>query len=163
MRSPHRGARARMRPVGPVTATASDPGPQTLEGPSMLPGFGGYLISEFFLESHLRSHHADANTISTTQARSRLEQWRRHCRSLGPSSSVRALLETGAVPLVEALGFEAPRRVQQIDSRVVVATIGSEPQSVVLVVGPWCERLDPLWRIGVTHAIRQGALWCLLF
>ena len=78
----------------------------------MLPGFGGYLISEFFLESHLRSHNADANTISTTQARSRLEQWRRHCRSLGPSSSVRALLETAAVPLVEALGFEAPRRVQ---------------------------------------------------
>src|SRR5439155_13522384 len=93
----------------------------------------------------------------------RFDQWRRRCRWLGPSSTVRTLLESAAAPLVEALGFERPCRLEQIDSRFVRATLGTGSRTVTLVVGPWGERLDPLWRIGVTHAVREGAPWCLLF
>jgi len=141
----------------------------------MLPGFGGHLVSEFFIESRLaagpddpgesgESDGFDANRAAIV--RRQLVRWRRGCRSLGPASSVRALLETGAAPLVEALGFDPPSFVEsleQVDPPVAVAIVGAGSHGVVLLVAPWGERLDPLWRPAVTQAIRRSASWCLLF
>ena len=138
----------------------------------MLPGFGGHLVSEFFIESRLTagpdgtrgargSESFDA--AGADHVRRRLVQWRRQCRSLGPASSVRALLEVGAAPLVEALGFDRPSAIEQIERTIVVASVGVESQIVVLLVAPWAERLDPLWRPAVIHASRRAAAWCLIF
>lgn len=134
----------------------------------MLPGFGGHLVSEFFIESRLAGGvgAAAGDELDAARAeavRRRVARWRKGSRSLGPASSVRALLESGAAPLVDALGFDPPSLVNQIEPSVAVASLAAGPHIVVLVVAPWGERLDRLWRPAVTHAIRRGASWCLVF
>jgi hypothetical protein len=126
----------------------------------VLPGFSGHLVSEFFLERRLEEDHTiDAGTMPLRQA---LDLWRRRCQALGPSSSVRALLETGAGPLVTALGFTWSGRVEAMKSALAAALLaGSEP--VALIVTGWGEPLDGFWRAGVEHAARNGASWCVFF
>lgn len=125
----------------------------------MLPGFSGHLVSEFFLESHLIGRDA---AIDQT-VRRRLERWRQRCRLLGPTSTIRTLLESAAAPLVEALGFGPPHRVEWIDQQLVSASLDDGVRPVALVVAAWGERLDRLWRLAVTDAMSRAARWSLLF
>jgi hypothetical protein len=81
---------------------------------------------------------------------------------LGPASSVQALFEAAAAPLVEALAFERPAAIERLDS-ILVATIRAGRHPVLLMVAPWGDRLDPLWRVAVTQAMRRSASWTLLF
>jgi hypothetical protein len=134
----------------------------------MLPGFGGHLVSEFFIESRLAAgagagERDEFDAVRAEAVRRQLARWRRGSRSLGPASSVRALLESGAAPLVDALGFDPPAFINQIEPSLAVASLRAGPHIVVLVVAPWGERLDRLWRPAVTHAIHRGASWCLAF
>src|SRR5438876_4677313 len=181
----------------------------------MVPGLGGHLVSEVFLETLLSTPDA----LDGDRARGRLAYLRRQCASLGPATSPRALLESAAAPLVDLIGFEPPSDIATVD-RVVAATIfrapgphprrselkaalrapetdvilGSrgptpvrsrsaasdlaraagarrsrleaarpESHNVALLVAPWGERLDPLWRVAVTQAIRRFAAWGILF
>jgi N-6 DNA Methylase len=128
----------------------------------MLPGFGGHLISEAFLESHLGSQAAGA-AASSNVIRARLDGWRRQTRMLGPATTVRALLEMSATPLFDALGFGAAWRIDVIDDRAAAALLTCGDRPLTLVVGPWGEPLERLWRPAVTHAVGNGADWCLLF
>ena len=95
----------------------------------MLAGFSGHLISEFFLEQCLERSPLDA-----TEIRRQLAKWRRASAHLGPASSPRALLESGAAPLLAALGARADGAVALLktaaaativlpDGRRVAATI----------------------------------------
>src|SRR5437773_4708510 len=127
----------------------------------MLRGFGGHLISEAFLESHLRSQAGDPARTAGTRAR--LDRWHRQSRTLGPATTVRALLEIGAAPLFDALGFDGACRIGDVDDRAAAALVTSGRRALTLVVGSWGEPLDRLWRIAVTHAVRHGADWCFLF
>src|SRR5882672_3730779 len=43
------------------------------------------------------------------------------------------------------------------------ALLQSRAEPLVLVVAPWGERLDPLWRLAVTQAMRRLSAWCVLF
>src|SRR5438093_6285543 len=181
----------------------------------MVPGLGGHLVSEVFLETLLSTPDA----LDGDRARGRLAYLRRQCASLGPATSPRALLETAAAPMVDLIGFEPPTDIATVD-RVVAATIfrapgphprraelkaafrapetdvilGSrgptparsrsaasdlaraagarrsrleaarpESHNVALLVAPWGERLDPLWRVAVTQAMRRSAPWGVLF
>lgn len=127
----------------------------------MLPGVSGHLISEALLERHaLDPRHV--NDADSRHARSRLIEWRRQSRWLGPASGLRSLLEAGAQPLIAALGFQAPDQVD-VQPEGVVASIGTSGDLVGLVVTRWAERLDPLWRLGVVEARRRGARWVVLF
>ncbi len=140
----------------------------------MVPGLGGHLLSEVFLETHLSARGAlDGDRIAgDAAAHRRLSSLRRQCASLGPASSLRALLEIAAAPLVDLAGFEPPTDIAAVDS-VVAATIfrapgphvvpGSNLHNVALIVAAWGERLDPLWRVAVTQAMRRCAAWALLF
>jgi hypothetical protein len=127
----------------------------------MLPGFGGHLVSEAFLESHL--HHSSIDAETAAETRRQLERWRRHCGRLGPASTPRAILELAAAPLVHALGFDVVCRIEDIDAHTVAAVITHGQTTVTIVVGVWGEPLERLWRTGVTHAVRIGADWCFLF
>jgi hypothetical protein len=129
----------------------------------MLPGFSGHLVCEFFLESRLAAKEEPFEPARADRVRRRLVQWRHGCRSLGPASSVRTVLDAAAGPLVEALGFDAPVDVEQPDPMLAAASARCGSQHVALLVAPWGERLDPLWRPAVTFAIRRAASWCLLF
>ena len=128
----------------------------------MLPGFVGHLVSECFLETELSAHPSESLRPEAELARGRLTQSRTSCAWLGPASSVQALLETAAVPLVQALGFDPPSRVAAA-RECTVATIAAGGQPVVLVVTSWGERLDRHWRVAVSESLRRSAAWALLF
>ena len=126
----------------------------------MLPGFSGHLISESFLERLLseKPRQGDPSDL----LRPRLAMCRGRAQSLGPASSLRALLEEGAAPLVRELGFGDPADVEVLkDSLVATISCGSGP--VALLVTSWGLRLESLWRAGVVHARHRGAPWCLFF
>jgi len=144
----------------------------------MVPGLGGHLLSEVFLETQLSTPGA-FDGDRDDRVRSRLASLRRQCTSLGPASSLRALLEIAAAPMVELVGFEPPTDIAVVDG-VLAATIFTAPgphprrselkaarradsHNVALLVAAWGERLDPLWRVAVTQAMRRFASWALLF
>src|SRR5258705_7558062 len=107
----------------------------------MVPGLGGHLVSEVFLETLLSTSGA----LDGDRARARLAYLRRQCASLGPATSPRALLETAAAPMIDLIGFEPPTDIATVD-RAVAATIFRAPgpnPHVALLVAAWGERLDP--------------------
>jgi hypothetical protein len=124
----------------------------------MVPGFAGHLLSESFLEDKLTAGRSaidrDAWRLFTDA--------RRRGQSLGPASSLRAMLGEGAAPLAGVMGFAAPRDVA-FDRTVLVATVDAGGEPVVLIVARWCESLELLWRAGVTHTTRRSSRWCALF
>jgi hypothetical protein len=130
----------------------------------MLPGFGGHLISELFLEQAAADLlRPDPDKRGADRGRRELAEWRRRCRrALGPSSSVRAMLDVGAAPLAVALGFDPPAALTPLKD-AVATTLGAGSNAVALLVTIWGSRLDPFWRAGVTEAARRSAGWCLLF
>jgi hypothetical protein len=125
----------------------------------MLPGFSGHLLSESFLEERLTS---DGATHDKTAAWGRFGNARRLSQSLGPASSLRAMLGLGATPLTGVMGFAAPRDIA-LDRTALVATVDGDGEPMVLIVAPWREPLELLWRFGVTHAMHRSARWCVLF
>jgi hypothetical protein len=126
----------------------------------MIPGFTGHLISELFLESWLDNNRLLDSERDDIQ-RAFLEA-RHRAASLGPASSVRAILELGADPVVRALGFEPITGIDFVRD-VIVASTSQLETSVAIIVARWGERLDPHWRLAATSARRKGPAWVLLF
>ncbi len=114
-------------------------------------GLSGHLLSASFLQSKLLA--VDDSRFPHVQGRP---------VSLGPASGLRAILEVGAVPLLESCGFEPPRDVQP-ERESVVATFGQPPCPIVLLVAAWATPLHQHWREAIAHATRRRARWCLLY
>jgi hypothetical protein len=126
----------------------------------MLPGFGGHLVSELFLEQQMLAR-TEVSAAAANGKRA-LNVWRRKAAQLGPASSLRAMLETGAAPLVELLGGETPSSIEPFD-RGLASTVRFEGTTVALIVTTWGGHLDPLWRTAVRKASDAAAAWSLLF
>ncbi len=126
----------------------------------MIPGLTGHLLSASFLDSRLAA--ADTGDQDSVRNWRALAALRHRAASLGPASSLRALLDAGATPLLASLGFSAPRDVELAD-RLAIATIDAGDQSIALLVAPWGEPLHLHWRAGIEHAVRRAARWCLVF
>ena len=120
-------------------------------------GLAGHLLSKSFLEGRLQT----AGAIDSRAWR-RFVEARRLSDALGPSSSLRAVLEAGATPLVGVLGFEPPQDVERLDP-VLISTVRAGVANVALIVAPWGEPLDLLLRTGIRHATYRAARWCALF
>jgi hypothetical protein len=129
----------------------------------MLPGFGGRLVSEYFAEQLLGSLFAGQLGEPTREAgrRALTKWWQRAETTLGPASSVRSILDCGAVPLFTVLGFEP--RDPRTSPAGPMATLSLVPARLELLVVPWGERLDGIWRVAVRHGILLGASWCACF
>jgi hypothetical protein len=128
----------------------------------VLAGFGGHLVSEYYLETELSAITPDGLRPGAEVIRRQLVRWRESCAWLGPASSVRTLVESAAMPLVGAMGFEPASRVINTHEHTI-ATIKAAGRPVVLAVTSWGEKLDRLWRIAVTESIRRHAAWAILF
>src|SRR5712692_9072412 len=124
----------------------------------MLPGLDGHLVSCVFIEGQL----PPIDSADVERARRDLIAWRTRCAMLGPASTPRGLLQTAAAPFFAALGFEPPGQVEAADS-ALATTLRSGGHNAALLVTPWGEALDPLWRLAVTQAARRSAAWCVLF
>src|SRR5881397_1673219 len=118
----------------------------------MLAGVSGHLVSTAFLESAILPS-GDPDVIAA--ARRELTAWRARHR-FGPASSTRTLLESGASPLSSILGFGPPAD-EEPNGRLLAATLRGNGRSVALLVSPYGERFDPLWRIGIAEALRRSA------
>src|SRR6267378_478516 len=98
----------------------------------MLPGVTGHLVSEGFLEAYLQTIHEAETSRLIDQVFRELSAWRRRAETLGPASSLHAMLQIGAAPLFAALGFDPPTDVEPA-ARSIAATLrgGSRPTAVV--------------------------------
>jgi len=124
----------------------------------MLPGVDGHLLSSAYIEQMLP---AIAEPADVVVVRGTLTTWRAACAGLGPASTPRAMLQS-ATALFAALGFEPAERLEPADP-AIAATLRARNGSVALLVSPWGESRDPLWRLAVTHAGQRSASWCLIF
>src|SRR6185369_15702607 len=138
-----------------VASGAAAAGPRALV---MLPGVDGHLLSSAYIEQMLAAigEPADVAVVRRT-----LTAWRTACAGLGPASTPRAMLQS-ATALFAALGFEPPERLEPADP-AIAATLRARNGSVALLVSPWGESRDPIWRLAVTHAGQRSASWCLIF
>ena len=123
----------------------------------MLPGIDGHLLSGVFIEQLVPPSLEPADAAAHRD----LATWRGRCATLGPASTPRALLQSAA-PLFAALGFEPAAQLAPVDP-ALAATLRSRGHAVALLVTPWGETRDPLWRAAVTQAARRDASWCLVF
>jgi hypothetical protein len=119
-------------------------------------GVTGSLISGVFLDGRIAE--ADGQAFAATLAA--LSAGARVC---GPASSRRALLETGARPLMAALGFTTMSDVRDRDGCLVATVAGSASASVALVIAPFASRLDGFWPAAVFAARERGADWAVLY
>jgi hypothetical protein len=123
-------------------------------------GLRGHLLAGGFLEQRARDERW---TETAPEYRAALLQWQaKAAAQLGPASSVRAMCDAGAAPLLAALGFDRLARVEPMDD-VLVGTAIAGATPVAVIVAGWGRPLDPLWRIAVTAAQRCAADWCVLF
>ena len=123
----------------------------------MIAGVSGSLIGGGFLESKLAGSDAPPSAIAAIA--SALRDAAAVC---GPASSTRALLQSGAIPLVSSLGFDAPTNLIET-AGAMVATIADAAGAVALVVAPFGSRLDPCWRTAVLAARQRNAGWAVLY
>jgi hypothetical protein len=123
----------------------------------------------------LSEHYADHEMLDAFRGRlgerdrprirQALREWRRAKEhDLGPASSVRAIFDAGALPLVTALGLSL-REISALEREdVLVAALAATGGTTVgLVTTPWGRPLHFCWRDAVNHAIRIDATWCLCF
>jgi N-6 DNA Methylase/Eco57I restriction-modification methylase len=113
-------------------------------------GITGHLLSTSFLAAKLQ---AAATPHGAPLHRS---------AALGPASSLRALLDAGAAPLLEMAGLATPSDVE-ISDRLLAATVAAGDRALTLLVAPWGAPLHLHWRAGIEHATRRASRWCLLF
>jgi hypothetical protein len=119
-------------------------------------GVSGSLISGAFLDGRAdeMDGHAFAATLGALGA---------VARACGPASSSRALLETGAHPLLLALGFTSMTDVRDHGGNLVATIAGPVGGAVAVVVAPFAARLDGLWAAAVSAARERGADWAVVY
>jgi hypothetical protein len=126
----------------------------------MIPGFGGHLIPEDFLEDLLTT--ADAGAPDRPSRRRALAEWRARTAHLGPAAGVRTVFDTATLSFAALLGFERCAQVDASDARVSAVLAGTHA-SVLVFTTTWGAPLDRVWREAVVLAMRHRASWCLLF
>jgi Eco57I restriction-modification methylase/N-6 DNA Methylase len=123
----------------------------------MIAGLSGHLLSASFLEGALQ-----AGGREDAAARRLFAVARHRAGGLGPSSSLRTLLDVGAMPALGTVGFEAPLDVERIDA-VLAGTLTAGSQRLVLIVAPWAEPLEVPVHAGFRQALLRSARWCVFF
>lgn len=133
---------------------------------SARPLFRGTLLSDSFARSRLRgSFQGRLGEREAIGARSRLTAWRKGTtRLVGPVSSARTILDRGAVPLLNELGYRVAAPATPIASGSLIAALdaGKGP-AVGLLVATWDTGLGELWRRAVHLGIGLQTGWCLCF
>lgn len=124
----------------------------------MIPGFGGHLLPEDFVEDRLRDGSARVAGLDVQRA---MRAWCAAAAVLGPATGLRTLADAAALPLLDILGLTPAGIVSIHDDHARLAcNAGQEP--VVLLVMPWGASMSRHWRTAVVEARRAGAYWSLL-
>ena len=154
----------------------------------MIEGVSGPLVSHHYAEHLMGTAFAGRlGERSRDHARRRIRAWwRRDASCLGPASSLRAVFDLGAAPLVGVLGFSArqprdgfmvrpcgvsrPRRAGHDTGPgeagrdvLLAADAVAGSVTVPLLVGLWGAALDPLWGAVARESARLECRWVLCF
>jgi len=126
----------------------------------MITGVSGRLISASFAETELPA--MAGHTAPPVDALRALDAWSAQREAaFGPASSVRAIADGVAIPLLKILGFTVNRRVDGQDSARLEAGCSGMPLVPVTVVG-WGQPLDAAWRDSILDAVRADERWALV-
>mgnify|MGYP001569676329 CR=1 FL=1 len=134
----------------------------------MLHGVSGSLVSAYFAEHLLNDAFAGRTGEDTRDAASRALRawWRRDGRRLGPASSLHALANQCAVPVLTLLGFGVSARDMMRRSHVLTADVRAKPvgphdRSLALpvIVVPWGEPMDRAWPELARDGLRLHSTW----
>lgn len=132
----------------------------------MLPGVRGSLVSGQFLEEDLArlfGGHLGEATRDRAMREAR-QWWQRQVAVLGPTSSLRAIVDVAALPLGVMLGFEAADVRFFADQAVASVVLRSSSGAVVsLLVTSWGAGLDAVWRTAVRLGASVQTPWSLSF
>jgi len=124
----------------------------------MIPGVRGGLISSAFARDVL-PNMPESVAVPRSIA-SALASWsQRVDGTLGLTSSVRAIADVAALPLIELLGLIVERRID--DGEQCVLHIRAGVTRAVVIVSQWGEPLDRIWRSSIIRAIASDARWCV--
>ena len=121
----------------------------------MAGGIGGSLLSASFLETT-----QPAEMLASPSPL--VAAWRTGARHLGPASSLRAMLESGARPLFAGFGCEDTHDVAEMP-RALSAIVAGGSRRITLIVTSWGDRLDTFSRASIAEALRRGTAWCALY
>ncbi|MDE3156454.1 MAG: N-6 DNA methylase [Acidobacteriota bacterium] len=129
----------------------------------MIPGIRGQLVSSYFAEHHLADRFGGRLGEATRPvARRRFAAWWAACeRTLGPASSLRALFDVGARPLLALLGLPPGRLVWLPAGDGLLAPLPGAGSAAALV-GAWDADLGPAWRDARQH-LAMDVAWVLAF
>ena len=123
----------------------------------MIPGVSGRLIGASFATAMLPElsgiRDAPAAVIHA------LVRMQSTAATLGPASSVRAVADLMAIPLLELLGFRIAAR-RESSTRCELAGEAAGLTLAVLVI-PWGTPIDAAWRETVHSGIGADGRWCI--
>jgi Eco57I restriction-modification methylase len=126
----------------------------------MIAGVRGRLITASFADTELPA--IAGNSVVPPDTTRALEEWSaRRDAAFGPASSVRAIADGIALPLLKILGFTAGRRVDGSDCARLEALWRGTPLVPVTVTG-WDQPLDAAWRESIREAVRADERWSLI-
>jgi hypothetical protein len=127
----------------------------------MIAGVRGRLLTAAFIETELPA--IAGICTPPPEALRELDEWSAYReRAFGPVSSVRAIADGIAVPLLRILGFAVIRREDGSARAQFDAGWRGTPLVPVMVLG-WDEPLDGAWRDSVLDAVRADERWALIF
>ena len=126
----------------------------------MLPGVTGTLLARTFLDrlarEQLARHEPAGRGVKSLRG-----WWRQLEQTLGPASSVRAIADTAALPLLEAHGYRVLQLEPHGSTLVGCVSRGGEP--VAVTVASWVSAPDREWRQTVRAGRITGATWGVVF
>ena len=124
----------------------------------MIPGVRGGLISSAFARDVLPTMAEAVGVPPPIEAA--LASWSlRVERTLGLTSSVRAIVDVAILPLLDLLELTVERRIDEGEQCVLHIRAGAT--RALVIVSEWGEPLDRIWRSSVIHAIAGDVRWCV--
>jgi hypothetical protein len=126
----------------------------------MLPGISGTLLGRTFLEREIAARLTRHSETPSDQAWLQ-RWWRRIEKGLGPASSVRAIVDTAALPLLEHVGY----RIQRLEplGAGLAGLASSDDSCIAIRVSPWLSDLEQEWRDTIRAGRVGDAQWGVIF
>ena len=122
-------------------------------------GFGGDLVSHAYVEQELLPAVGGVSRDRlATFERQLVRWWRQVSRSLGPTSSARAVLDVAVAPLSGLLGHDRP-----IVTPHHLGLCGSVSGAEISIVAlPWSSPVQSAWRDAARRGIADRAPWAMV-
>jgi hypothetical protein len=130
---------------------------------TMLPGVSGSLVSGSYLLETVVPTLTRQTPVDTRRRLFQLQRWwARAEASLGPASSARAVLDLGALPLVDTLGYSVAHLEPQGTGFFGSLAIAGRP-AAALCCALWAADADGVWRDAVRAGRVAGVRWALVY